>query len=105
MMYSIFISTEAENDLKDIYEYIAFVLQAPEAAKGQYQRLKEKIWSLKQFPFRYKKYVDYKGVVYNFHLMPVDNYSIAYSVNENEKIVEIGRVFYGKRKIENLFEH
>ena len=39
MIYDIGISDQAEIDLRGIFEYIAFELQAPENASGQLDRL------------------------------------------------------------------
>ena len=39
MIYDIEISDQAEIDLRGIFEYIAFELQAPEYASGQLDRL------------------------------------------------------------------
>ena len=39
MIYDIVISAQAEIDLRGIFEYIAFELQAPENASGQLDRL------------------------------------------------------------------
>ena len=39
MIYDIEISDQAEIDLRGIFEYIAFELQAPENASGQLDRL------------------------------------------------------------------
>lgn len=43
MIYKVDISEQADNDLRGIYEYIAFELQSPENAGGQLDRLEEHI--------------------------------------------------------------
>lgn len=50
MNYEISMTPQAKDDLRDIYEYIAFDLQSPQNAAGQLDRLKESIESLK-LPF------------------------------------------------------
>ena len=45
-VYSVVYSPEAMNDLREIYAYIAFDLQSPDAAEGQVNRLREEIRSL-----------------------------------------------------------
>ena len=52
-VYSVVYSPEAMNDLREIYAYIAFDLQAPDAAKGQVNRLRKEIRSLDFMPSRY----------------------------------------------------
>ncbi len=46
MIYDIVISDQAETDLREIFEYIAFELQAPENASGQLDRLEASIRNL-----------------------------------------------------------
>ena len=50
--YSIVYSSEALNDLKEIYSYIAFTLLASSAAEGQVNRIRKAIRSLTSMPFR-----------------------------------------------------
>ena len=45
--YSVIYSPEAKDDLREIYSYIAYDLQAPETAKGQVNRIRKEIrWML-----------------------------------------------------------
>lgn len=41
--YSIIYSSEAKDDLREIYSYIAYDLQAPETAEGQVNRIRKEI--------------------------------------------------------------
>ena len=56
MIYDIVISDQAEIDLRGIFEYIAFELQAPENASGQLDRLEACIMDLDHMPKRYRQY-------------------------------------------------
>ena len=56
MIYDIVISDQAETDLREIFEYIAFELQAPENASGQLDRLEACIMDLDHMPKRYRQY-------------------------------------------------
>ncbi len=56
MIYDIEISDQAEIDLRGIFEYIAFELQAPENASGQLDRLEACIMDLDHMPKRYRQY-------------------------------------------------
>ena len=56
MIYDIVISDQAEIDLRGIFEYIAFELQAPENAGGQLDRLEACIMDLDHMPKRYQQY-------------------------------------------------
>ena len=56
MKYEVEVSEQADRDLREIFEYIAFELQLPENAIGQLNRLEEQILSLDAMPKRYRKY-------------------------------------------------
>ena len=56
MIYDIEISDQVEIDLRGIFEYIAFELQAPENASGQLDRLEACIMDLDHMPKRYRQY-------------------------------------------------
>ena len=56
MIYEVEVSEQADRDLREIFEYIAFELQSPENAIGQLNRLEEQILSLDAMPKRYRKY-------------------------------------------------
>ena len=56
MIYEVEVSEQADRDLREIFEYIAFELQSPENAIGQLDRLEEQILSLDAMPKCYRKY-------------------------------------------------
>ena len=56
MKYEVEVSEQADRDLREIFEYIAFELQSPENAIGQLNRLEEQILSLDAMPKHYRKY-------------------------------------------------
>ena len=51
--YSVIYSPEAKDNLKEIYSYIAFELEAPDTAEGQVNRIRKEIRSLDFMPARY----------------------------------------------------
>ena len=52
--YTVTYSTMALEDLRDIYEYIRYILLAPIAAEHQILRIRKMIASLDVFPMRYQ---------------------------------------------------
>lgn len=46
MKFAIKITAQADNDIRNIYEYIAYELQSPENASGQLDRIEKCIMSL-----------------------------------------------------------
>ena len=95
MNYSVNISLRADRDIRAIYEYIAISLMSPENADAQLSRLEDRINKLDNLPKRFPKYKN------DIRFMPVDNYLVFYTVDDNSKDVYVLRVMYGKRDIEN----
>lgn len=100
MIFEIEISDQADADLRNIYEYIAFELQSPENAGGQLDRLEESIMSLDQMPERFREYENEPWHSRGLHIMPVDNYCVLYIPDAENAVVTIIRVMYGGRDIE-----
>ena len=99
MKYEVEVSEQADRDLREIFEYIAFELQLPENAIGQLNRLEEQILSLDAMPKRYRKYEKEPWKSRELHILPVDNYVILYIPNSDKKVVTILRVMYAGRDI------
>lgn len=104
MIFEIEISEQADADLRGIFEYIAFELQAPENASGQLDRLEESIMSLDQMPERFREYENEPWNSRGLRLMPVDNYCVLYIPNKVDAVVTIIRVMYGGRDIDAQLE-
>lgn len=100
MNYEVRLTTEAENDLRGIFEYIAFELQSSQNAAGQLDRLEQSIMSLDQMPERFRVYEKEPWHSRDLRIMPVDNYLVFYIPNHEEQTVKIMRVIYGGRDID-----
>ena len=100
MIYDIQFSSQAENDLRNIYEYISFSLKSGQSAIGQLNRLEKAINSLNQMPDRYRAYSKEPWHSRGLRVMPVDNYIIFYIPNHHAKVVYIVRILYGGRDID-----
>ena len=100
MIYEVKMTGQAELDLRGVYEYIAFELQAPKNAAGQVRRLEEQIISLETMPERYRRYETEPWKSRGLRVLPVDNYVVLYIPDEDRKTVEILRVMYGGRNID-----
>lgn len=91
---------QAENDLRGIYEYIAFSLLEPEIAKRQAKRIMEAAAKLNEMPFRYRLYEKEPWHTQGLRVLPVDNYLVFYLPVEDKETVVIIRIMYGGRNIE-----
>ncbi len=101
MIYEVEVSEQADNDLRGIFEYIAFELQSPENASTQLDHLEEQILSLNTMPERYRKYEKEPWKSRGLRVLPVDNYVVLYISDSNKKVVTILRVMYAGRDIDN----
>jgi len=52
MSWNVIYTEQAERDLRDIFEYIAFSLLAPVAAKNQSKQIMDAIAALNEMPLR-----------------------------------------------------
>ena len=101
MIYEVEVSEQADRDLREIFEYIAFELQSPENAIGQLNRLEEQILSFDAMPKRYRKYEKEPWKSRGLRELPVDNYVVLYIPDSDKKVVTILRVMYAGRDIDN----
>lgn len=99
MIYSVQISSRAESDLREIYEYIAYELESVSNASRQLQRLEENILSLDQMPNRYPAYLEEPWHSRGLRVMSVDNYLVFYIPDDAAHTVTVIRVMYGGRDI------
>ncbi|MGM9974830.1 MAG: type II toxin-antitoxin system RelE/ParE family toxin [Clostridiaceae bacterium] len=105
MSWKIIYSAKARQDLRDIYEYIAYNLCVPEIAKGQAQRIMNEIRSLDKIPMRHRLYDSEPWHSQGLRFFPVDNYLVFYLPNESKNTVNIVRIMYGGRNIsKQLYE-
>ena len=72
MKYDVTFTEQAENDLRGIFEYIAFDLLSPENAAGQLDRIEEKILSLGEYPEKFRQYEREPWKSRNTRVVPVD---------------------------------
>ncbi len=99
MSWDIVYTAQARQDLRDIYEYIALELLAPETATGQTQRIIKMIRSLGEMPMRHQLYGEEPWHSRGIRFLPIDNYLIFYLPEEPENIVNIIRIMYGGRDV------
>jgi addiction module RelE/StbE family toxin len=92
----------ALRDLRDITDYFADTLKAPEAAVDFLNAFDESLSGLKQFPYSCRVYQPIKDLETEYRLLPIKNYLVFYVVND--QMVEIHRVVYGKVDLTKLLK-
>ena len=97
--YSVRLTKDAEQNMQDIYDYIAEVLQSPMDAARQYNRLADAIVKLDMLPERCPCVKFEPERTRGIRRMLVDNYSVFYRVKGDEVIVL--NVFYSASNLES----
>lgn len=95
--YVVRITDRALADMKEIYNYIAIQLEAPENAMGQYNRIAEAIEGLNVFPERVKLMETEPERIMGLRQLVIDNYSVFYVIEDMDVIVT--RVLYSAMDI------
>ncbi len=100
--YSLKFTTKAEDDLDEIYEYIANNLFAYEAADNLMDKFENKILRLKTFPYSCSFVADEVLKKRSYRKLIIDNYIVFYLINEQEHQVIIMRILYGASNYKNI---
>ena len=101
MIWEVEYTQSALLDLQNIYDYIADILLEPSISQKQTDRIMEAAESLEYMPFRHQLYSNEPWRSLGWRFIPVDNYIILYLPDEPSNTVNIMRIVYGGRNIEN----
>ena len=102
MIYKVQLTDEARQDLRSIYEYIAFTLLEPGIAEKIKGLIVAGLKSLSQMPERYPLYQEEPWKSKGLHRINIGNFSGFYLVAE--KTVQVTRIVYGGRDVSNILE-
>lgn len=104
MKMNLVYAVRAQQDLKNIYEYIAYSLRSPQVAQSMSQRLMQAARSLEDMPERNPLYHEEPWHSQGIRFLPVKNYLLFYTVNKETSTVSISRILYGGRDISRQLE-
>ena len=104
-LYEVRLTKQAEIQLKEIFQYISYTLQASGTAEKMLDLLEREILSLSSFPSRIPLTQDEPWHSQGIHKMPVKNYLVYFWVDENTKTVHVTAVVYGRRDQKQLLAH
>lgn len=104
MTSKIYITEQANTDLRNIFEYIAFTLLEPEIAKEQLDRFEKSIVSLEKMPERFRLVQKEPWHSKGLRQMPIDNFIVFYIPNNKDHTVSVIRVMFGGRDIDEQFK-
>jgi len=100
--YRLKIVPKAEEDLNDIFYYIALELNNKSAAEKLINQFSNKVLRLQDFPFSCSVVEDPFLKDKGYRKLIIDNYIVFYIVNEAEQQVVVMRVLYSRKKYEDL---
>lgn len=101
MRYNIAVTNQAQADMDEIFNYIAFELQSVQNASGLLDKLEHSILSLAEMPERFQKYSKEPWKSRNLRVMPVKKYLVFYIVDNANHLVTVLRVLYGARDMDS----
>lgn len=104
MIWTIYYSAEARQDLRDIREYISDEIMAPIAAANQVRKIMAAIRKLEEMPMRHRLYEDEPWHGQGLKFIPVGNYIVFYIPDEVSMTVKIIRIMYSGRDVKKQFD-
>ena len=89
MTFKVKLTKQAENDLRSIFEYIAYELFSPQAAAGQLDRLEKSILNLDSMPEKFRTYEKEPWRSRGLRVMPIDYYLVFYIPDHDTATVTV----------------
>ena len=102
--WNILLTKHAEDDLRDIYEYIAFTLLEPGAAGKLTRKIIDQINKLKVSPKSYALYPKEPWKSRGLRRRNAGNYAIFFLPVESKNTVAVIRIVYGGGDIERILD-
>lgn len=100
--YKVIYAPAAMDDLHEIAAYILYELQAPQAAKNVTTKIRNEIRLLANMPERFALVEWEPWASMKMRRVPVGNYAVFYTVDDDTGIVSVIRIFYGGRDIKHI---
>lgn len=101
--YKVVVTPSADQDLEEIFEYIATQLKVSEIASNLILKLYDSMQSLSTMPKRCPLSKDRFLAKQGFRTMLTQNYIIFYVIDKGKEQVIIHRILYAKRNYTALF--
>ena len=100
--YEIILETTAVLDLYGILNYITYVLKEPGSAQCVYSSIKKHVMPLDHMPARHNIVKDEPCASIGVRMMPAENYTAFYVIDEQKYEVHVIRILYNRREWQNL---
>ena len=104
MSMKIVYTQSARQDLREIYEYIRYVLLEPLTAKRVTENIQREIRTLELFPESNPLYREEPWRSQGLRFLVVGNYLVFYKADNKDDTVSVVRILYGGRDIVKQLE-
>ena len=104
-MYFLNITDVAEEDILSAINYIANVLKAPMAANNLLDEIEKYEETLEKRPYIYPFVPDEYLARKKLKFVIIKNYIMFYTIDEEEKMVNVIRFLYGRRDWKNILRY
>ena len=95
--YKVIITPTAYKEMKKIYYYITENLHAEKAAKKLMQKVEHELIKLKSIPKAHMKIRKIDELKRSYRRIVIKNYVLLYTVDEENKVVFVSHMYYGRR--------
>lgn len=95
--YKVIITPTAYKEINKIYDYITDDLYAENAAKRLMKKIEEEVLSLKYAPKIHTKIEKFDELKRDYRRIVINNYIILYTIDEENNVVFISHIYYGRR--------
>jgi len=101
-VYEVSLTEPAENDLRDIYRYIAYQLLSPSTALNMVRTIRQATAGLKTTALSHPLVRDERLASAGYRPLVVKNYIAFYIADPKKKVVNVERILHGRRDWANL---
>lgn len=102
--YRVEVQPLALHDMEEIVSYVAGELKNPSAAQKITEDLVAGMESLSRLPFRCSAHVPIRPLKFEYRKLRVGNYLVFFRISEEEEIVTIARVLYGRSNLDRQLD-
>lgn len=102
--WNVILTPEFKQEFKNIFDYIANVLLAPETARKQANRILDSVEKLSDMPNKFCLVEKEPWRTRGLRKMLVDNFIVFYLPNHPTNEVVVFHVFYGGRNLDDLLK-
>ena len=95
--YKVIITPTALKEINKIYTYISEDLYAKSAAIKLMQQVEDQVQRLKYMPQIHTKIEKYDSLKRIYRRIVIKNFIILYTIDEENKIVYVSHMYYGRR--------